>query len=434
MTTTAEVVVWGRRIGAVAWDERAAVARFQYVPQFAGSGIQIAPLTMPLRTEPYAFPALARETFHGLPGLLADALPDRYGTDLVDEWLARKGRLPGSLDPVERLCISGERGMGALEFHPAKGLRSTSSDPLDIAELVAVASAVLARRRGYAGSTAAAERERSLRRLLLVGTSAGGARAKAVIAWNRATGEVRSGQGAAPPGFEHWLLKFDGVGASGDHGLADPAGYGAVELAYARMAVEAGIAMEPCELLEEGGRRHFLTRRFDRTRDGRKLHLQSLGAMAHLDYNAAGAHSYEQALLVIRRLGLGMAAVEEQFRRMAFNVVARNQDDHVKNIAFLMEPDGRWRLSPAYDITYAFNPGSPWTGLHQMALAGKRDGFALDDLRAVAATASMKRGRAERILGEVLDAVQQWPRHAAAAGVAPERAERIGRAHRLAWS
>jgi serine/threonine-protein kinase HipA len=274
------------------------------------------------------------------------------------------------------------------------------------------------------------DKEVALREILRVGASAGGARAKAVIAWNPETNEVRSGQVEPPTGFEPWLLKFDGVSDNLDRDLAHPLGYGAIEYAYALMARAAGIRMSECRLFDENGRRHFMTQRFDRSKQGEKLHMQSLGAMAHFDFNHAGGHSYEQALLVIRRLGLSMDEVEEQFRRMIFNVVARNQDDHVKNIAFLMDKSGQWSLSPAFDATYSYNPSGDWTSQQQMSLNGKRDHFTLDDLRAVAETASMMRGRAEAILDEVVEAVARWPAFAAQAGVEEQRVEQIAATHR----
>ncbi len=275
--------------------------------------------------------------------------------------------------------------------------------------------------------------EQALRDILSVGTSAGGARAKAVIAWNRATNEVRSGQIAAGDGFDYWLLKFDGVAGNKDKELEDPKGYGAIEYAYHLMARAAGITMSECRLLEENGRRHFMTRRFDRLAGGGKLHMQSLGALAHFDFNQAGAYSYEQALLLIRQLNLPMAAVEEQFRRMMFNVVARNQDDHVKNIAFLMNPQGEWALAPAFDVTYSYNPSGSWTSTHQMTLNGKRDGFSLEDFETCARSALMKRGRAATILEEVHSAVKRWPEFAAEAQLTEGWRNQIQKTHRLSF-
>ncbi|GAB3733849.1 type II toxin-antitoxin system HipA family toxin [Luteimonas pelagia] len=432
MSTVAEVRLWGRTIGAVALDEGDDCARFQYDPDFARSGIEVAPLAMPLSGRVYAFPELARESFHGLPGLLADALPDSFGNTLIDAWLATQGRQPGSFDAVERLCYVGARGMGALEFRPSTGPRATRAAEVHVDALVALASDVLSHRRdlqaSFADDPAKAE---ALRGILRVGTSAAGARAKALVAWNETTGEVRSGQADASPGFSHWLLKLDGVVGNRDRELDDPQGFGAIEYAYHLMALEAGIAMTRCRLLEEGGRRHFMTRRFDRLEGGGKLHMASLGGLAHFDYNRAGAHGYEQALQVVRRLGLPAGDVEALFRRMCFNIVARNQDDHVKNIAFLMDRAGRWSLAPAFDLSYAHNPAGAWTSRHQMSLNGKRDGFDIGDFRACARSASMKRGRAEAILDQVTRAVSKWRQFADAAAVPGGVSAAIGATHRL---
>ncbi|MDP3719881.1 MAG: HipA domain-containing protein [Acidobacteriota bacterium] len=427
----AEVRLWGRTIGAAAMDDTRAHATFQYTPEFVESGIQVAPLVLPLSTRPYEFPELPRRTFHGLPGLLADSLPDRFGNALIDAWLATTGRTPDSFSPIERLCYTGSRGMGALEFAPALGPKPRKATAIDIDALVRLASDILTERRNLKGQLSAASRRKALADILKVGTSAGGARAKAVIAWNRKTHEVRSGQVAAGPGFSYWLLKFDGVSGNKDKELDDPKGYGAIEYAYSLMARAAGITIRECRLLEESGRRHFMTRRFDRLPDGGKLHMQSLGALAHFDYNQPGAYSYEQALLAIRQLDLPMAAREEQFRRMLFNIVARNQDDHVKNIAFLMDREGRWSLAPAFDITYSYNPSGNWTATHQMTVNGKRDGFVMADVRAVEKAAGLKRGRAEAIHEEVRSAVVRWRDFAAKAKVKGEVATKISRAHRL---
>lgn len=430
MSTVAEVLLWGSTIGAVSVDGPGGVAAFEYTAAFRQSGIEIAPLMMPLAAQVYSFPQLARESFHGLPGMLADALPDKFGNAVIDAWLASQGRLPQEIDAVERLCYTGSRGIGALEFKPTKGPQARVSTPVKVDSLVALASEVLASRSGLRASFADPQREHALREILRVGASAGGARAKAVIAWNPSTNEVRSGQVKAPSGFEYWLMKFDGVSNNTDRDLADPNGFGSIEYAYSLMAKAAGIEMSECRLFEEGGRRHFMTKRFDRLENGDKLHMQSLAALAHLDFNDPAAHSYEQALAVIRRLGLSMDAVEEQFRRMVFNVVARNQDDHVKNIAFLMDRRGQWSLAPAFDVMYAYNPSGAWTARHQMSLAGKREGFTLDDLKAVAATASMKRGRAEKIAREVTSAVARWREFAATAGVAERQSDMIATVHR----
>jgi serine/threonine-protein kinase HipA len=429
--TIAEVQLWGRTIGAVSLAPDRDVAAFQYAPEFAASGIELSPLMMPLGPRVYEFPALPRNTFHGLPGLLADSLPDKFGNALIDAWLATQGRTPESFNAVERLCYIGRRGMGALEFRPVQGPTPRKATTIEIDALVRLAGEVLTHRSNLQGHFHETGREQALRDILSVGTSAGGARAKAVIAWNRATNEVRSGQIAAGEGFEYWLLKFDGVAGNKDKELEDPKGYGAIEYAYHLMARAAGISMSECRLLEENGRRHFMTRRFDRLAGGGKLHMQSLGAMAHFDFNQAGAYSYEQALLTIRQLGLPMAAVEEQFRRMVFNIVARNQDDHVKNIAFLMNQQGEWSLAPAFDVTYSYNPSGTWTATHQMTLNGKRDGFTAEDFAACEKTAVMKRGRAEAIAAEVQAAVKRWPEFAEEARLGDAWREQIGKQHRI---
>jgi len=431
VATIAEVRLWGRRIAAASLDEATDDAAFQYDPEFARSGIEISPIVMPLSSRIYVFPSLPRISFHGLPGLLADSLPDKFGNAIIDAWLATRGRTPESFNAVERLCYIGARGMGALEFAPATGPRPRRSTRIRVDALVALASDILTHHDAIRGSFTPEHRNGALQEILRVGTSAGGARAKAIIAWNPETNEVRSGQVTAPEGFGYWLLKFDGVSGNRDKELEDPKGYTVIEYAYSLMAGAAGIQMTECRLLEEGGRRHFMTRRFDRTRDGGKLHMQSLAALAHLDFNAAGAHSYEQAFAVMRRLKLPLSAIEQQFRRMVFNVIARNQDDHVKNIAFLMDQRGEWSLAPAFDVTYAYNPDGQWTKYHQMTINGKQDGFAVEDFRTCAATAGLKRGRAEKILHEVGAAVARWPKYSERAGVSPSQRDQIRSTFRL---
>lgn len=419
MTTLAEVFLWGTRIGAVSMADEATYGSFQYDPDFVRSGIQVSPITMPLRQAPYRFPGLALRTFHGLPGLLSDSLPDKYGNALINEWLARSNRLPGSFNAVERLCYTGNRGMGAIEFRPASGPTPMDSEVIDIAKLVELATQVLRERDGMKASFSGEGRADALREILRVGTSAGGARAKAVVAWNPVTNEVRSGQAAVGSGFEHWLMKFDGVSNNKDHEISDPQGYGVVEFAYSKMAAAAKVNMNPCHLLEEGGRRHFMTRRFDRDDAGEKMHMQSLCAIAHYDFNEPMSYSYEQAFLVMRQLQLPLVQLEQQFRRMVFNVIARNQDDHVKNIAFLMGRDGTWRLSPAFDVTWSYNPHGDWTARHQMSLNGKRDGFVREDIKAAGQTAGLTSRRTVAVLDEVLEAVSHWKMFAHSAGVLP---------------
>ena len=332
---------------------------------------------------------------------------------------------------VERLCYTGRRGMGALEFVPAQGPGAEASGAIQLSDLVALASDILTRHEDLTASLSSPQQEEALQTILRVGTSAGGARAKALIAWNPDTAEVRSGHLEAPPGFSHWLLKFDGVSGNKDKELEDPQGYGVIEYAYHKMALAAGITMRDCRLLEENGRRHFITRRFDRDSNGQKLHMQSLGALAHLHYNDPGSASYEQALLVMRQLGLPMQAIEEQMRRMVFNLAARNQDDHVKNIPFLMDRSGRWSLAPAFDVTWSFNPQGDWPDSHQMSVNGQRDQFRLADLEAIGRVAQLVRGRARAIAEEVLTAVRSWPRFAEEAGIDEPVQASIQATHRL---
>ncbi len=429
--TVATVHLWGTEIGAVSLAAGEGIASFEYEPEFAAAGIELSPLRMPAtRGRIYRFPELAKTSFDGLPGLVADSLPDRFGNALIDAWLAAQGREPGSFDPVERLSYIGERGMGALEFVPARGPDPTIDDELDVAALVELAGEVLAPRADLSESLAAPDKRQAMQEILRVGTSAGGARPKALIAWNPKTEEVRSGQLGAPEGFEFWILKFDGVDDS-SRDLGHSRGYGAIEFAYSEMARAAGVQMTESRLLEEGDRRHFMTRRFDRTADGDKLHMQSLAALDHLDFELGEAHSYEQAFGAIRRLGLSAEAAEEQFRRMIFNVVARNQDDHVKNIAFLMNRRGEWSLSPAFDVVYSYNPEGRWTRVHQMSINGKRDDFTVVDLDQVASVAGLKERAARRILTEVTEAVERWPDFATAAQIPPETITQIRANHRL---
>ena len=433
---TASVNLWGDQVGAVSWSEEARVATFEFTPEWLDRGLDLAPLMMPLaearrgRTR-FQFGNLPEAAFMGLPGLLADSLPDRYGHRLIDAWLARQGRTPESFSPVERLCYIGRRGMGALEFEPALRGPMDRSARVDIDELVALAQSVLSERAGLVGELSDDRPHDSadaLLNIIRVGTSAGGARPKAVIALNDDTGEVRSGQVDATAGFAHWLLKFDGIK---DSGLGDPEGFGRIEYAYYLMAVAAGLSMSECRLLEENDRAHFMTRRFDRM-GGQRLHQQSLCALAHLDFNEAGAHSYEQAFQVMRQLRLPYPEAEQMFRRMVFNVAARNQDDHTKNIAFLMDASGRWRLSPAYDVTYAYNPQGRWTSRHQMSLNGKRDDFTMDDFLTVGREMSIR--KAGRIVEEVVEAVAGWGGFAKEAAVPQKQSAAIGGTHRLTIS
>lgn len=429
--TSAAIHIHETLIGAVTWDAERELGVFEYAPDFLASGIEAAPLMMPLGAGRFVFPDLPRETFKGMPGLLADSLPDKFGNLLIDQWLARQGRTPQSFDPVERLCYLGKRAMGAMEFQPTL-LAESPAETLHLDALVQLANDALASRENlHANLDHAPE---AMATILRIGTSAGGARAKAVVSWNPKTNKILSGQIAPPPGFEAWLLKFDGVSGNRDKELSDPLGFGRIEYAYHLMARAAGITMSDCRLLEENGQAHFMTRRFDRTRDGGKLHLQSLCGIAHFDFNQAGAYSYEQAFQIARRLGLPQTDLTEMFRRAVFNILSRNQDDHTKNIAFLMDRRGAWHLAPAYDLIYAYNPSGAWTSRHQMTLNGKRDAFETADLLAAATHADLRPPKAKAIIREVHTAVTGWEKHAAAAGVFSPAAKEIQAHLRLGLS
>ena len=407
--TTASVELWGRQIGAVSWLEDQGFGVFEYTPEFSMSNIQVSPVTMPLREAPYQFPALPKETFKGLPGMLADSLPDKFGNALIDVWLAQQGRTANSFNPVERLCYTGTRGMGALEFKPAIKNSPTSARRIELEKLVELASQVLGTRKGLHGNIGCGNDSKAIEDILRVGTSAGGARAKAILAWNPKSGEFRSGQVSADKGFGYWLIKFDGVDGNRDKEVKDPQGYGRIEYAYYLMAKEAGIQMMPSRLHEEGDRAHFMTQRYDRTPSGGKLHYQSLGALMHYDFELAGAYSYEQAILAIRLLHLPMEDIEQQVRRTFFNIIGRNQDDHVKNIGFLMNQTGQWRLSPAFDVVYSYNPTGDWTAQHQMSMNGKRDWFEHADLIEFGRNAGLKNKKIEQLIEQVISAVRRWP-------------------------
>jgi serine/threonine-protein kinase HipA len=421
--TLARVRLWGTNIAAVSFDPVLGHASFEYEPDFIRSGIQVSPIKMPLGPDVFSFPEISPRSFKGLPGLLADSLPDRFGDALINAWLVRQGRPPDSLNPVERLCCTGRRGMGALEYEPVSHELAQDDDSvLQVAMLSKLAADLMAQREEFDPQIPLVRSaDDAFKQLISVGSSVGGARAKAVVAWNRETDEFRPGQVELPQGFEQWIIKLDEEGES--------KGYGRIEHAYHLMAVAAGIDMSECRLHLEGGRAHFMTRRFDRTPAGDKIHMQTLGAMAHFDFNMPRANSYEQAFEVLRALGLGRGVAEELFRRMAFNVVARNQDDHVKNISFLMDRSGSWRLSPAYDVTYSVGGGP--TAYHQMTINGKFEGFGLDDFKACAQMAGLKRGRAEAILEQVGVAVLKWPSFSAVAEIPVHQVERIAKAHRI---
>jgi serine/threonine-protein kinase HipA len=429
MNNDARVMLWGSLIGAVTWLEDREIGVFQYSPDFLRSGIELSPLSMPVAEFPYEFPALARNTFKGLPGLLADSLPDKYGNAIIDAWLASQNRNAASFNPVERLCYVGSRGMGALEFEPATLGPPSSKRAVEVASLVDLVNRILNERASLGGVFSGDDDREAISDILRVGTSAGGARAKAILAWNPETNEFRSGQVDAGQGLEHWIMKFDGVSSTRDSEMATPMGYGRIEYAYYLMALDAGIKMMPCRLHREGDRSHFMTKRFDRTARGGKLHMQSLGALAHFDYRQPASYTYEQAIQVIQRLGLPRKDAEQQVLRAFFNVVGRNCDDHVKNIAFLMNRRGEWSLSPAFDVTYAWNPTGEWTSRHQMSINGKREGFKREDLLALAKIAGIKRARASQMLDSVIEAVRRWPDFGEKAEVPDRRVNEIQRNH-----
>lgn len=420
-----EVKLWGTTIGALSMQEGESVARFEYAPGFIGAGVEPSPIRMPVSAKIYSFPELS-QTFKGLPGLFADSIPDKFGNKLIDSWLTKQGRDPASFTALERLCYTGNRGMGALEFYPIEGPAATDNDTLDVENLRNFAASVLNQRK----SLKTQKQQSTFEQILRVGTSAGGARAKVLIAYDESTGEIRSGQVANSENFSYWLLKLDDVKNNSDKEKADVQGYGPIEYTYYQMALAAGIQMSECRLLEKSGHRHFMTRRFDRLAGGKKLHYQSLCALAHYDFNAAGAYSYEQAFMVIKQLGLGYEALEQMFRRAVFNICARNQDDHAKNIGFLMNKQGAWSLAPAFDMTYAYNPDGLWTGSHQMTFNGKRDNFTIDDFKAVAKFAGLKQGRYKKILGDVQEAVSAWPKVAKKNDVNAAYIKQIKAAHR----
>lgn len=411
-----EVVVWGRPVGAVARNPATGNYAFEYTPDWVRGGVELAPLHMPLEPTVYEFPGLAQGTFHRLPPLLADSLPDAFGNALVNRWMAERGIAAERITPLDRLAYAADRGMGALEFRPPARTIDDSGPPtaVQLADLVLAARQTV---QGQLGDDALAHD--ALEQLIQVGTSAGGARAKAVVAYHPGTSRVRSPYGETPPGFEHWLIKLDGVSAAGLDGrtdrLGDSAPYCRIEYAYSLMARAAGIEMSDCQLLAEGPRRHFMTRRFDRGPSGEKHHLLTLCGMAHLDFNMVGAHSYDQYLQTVAALGLGANAMQQAFRRMVFNVMAVNHDDHTKNVAFLRRQGEGWQLAPAYDITHSYRPGRVWTERHLMAVNGKFDGIATADLYAVGERHDVPGYR--RVVREVRAAVDSWPEFAAEADV-----------------
>lgn len=418
--TRIEAYIWGHKVGAIALDPKSGFYVFAYYPQFAKLGIELAPLQMPaLSFSPFVFAFLPELTFKRLPALLADCLPDDFGNNLIDAWMSRQGVLKTNITPLDRLAYMGKRGMGALEFKPDRTNARHSVTAIQLSNLVETA-----RKAMHGGISEDPLAEAALNQLIKVGTSAGGARAKATIAWNPETDEIRAGQFNADPGFEHWLLKFDGLGP--DLALGSSMDYGRIEYAYSRMAAHAGIVMAPCRLMKEGHRAHFMTKRFDR--DGNnKIHMQTLCAMAHLDYKQIATHDYSQLFQTIDQLGLGYSSREEAFRRMVYNVLSANCDDHTKNISFLLKEGGTWELSPAYDVTHAFNPEGEWTHQHLMSVNGKFKNITREDVLSVANRFAI--GTAAKVIKQVAEAVGAWPEIATEAGVDPSEIRRISADH-----
>lgn len=416
-----EVHAWGLLVGAVALDPVTGFYAFEYSQAWIGTGRQLAPLMMPLGTGVSEFPELDPASFHRLPGLVADSLPDAFGNALVDHWMRTQGIPKDQITSLDRLAYAGDRALGALTFVPPADTAGPPPTAIELNDLVTAARATV---NGTLDEVGAQD---ALLQLVNVGSSAGGARAKAVIAYNPDTHEMRSGHLPAPPGFSHWLIKLDGTGSTSLDGRIDALGagapYGRIEYAYHLMAVAAGVSMSECRLLEENGRAHFLTRRFDRSEAGGRVHASTLNGLAHADFRQAGRHSYDQYLDTIRRLGMGPDAVAEGYRRMVFNVAAVNRDDHTKNVGFLLPQDGTWQLAPAYDVTHAFNPEGAWTQRHQMSVNGKTEAITAADLYAVAERHDVPGYK--DIARRVLDATAQWPTFARQAGVDLNTTDRI---------
>ncbi|MCD8309811.1 MAG: type II toxin-antitoxin system HipA family toxin [Prevotellaceae bacterium] len=424
---TVNIKIWGKDAGVLAWDRSKGTAMFQFNAGFLRTGLDIAPVTMPASRSNedtvYQFPGNKNECFRGLPGLIADSLPDNYGNDIINEWFAVHGLPNEEITPLDRLCYIGARGMGALEFEPSKHIKELdTSTILHISELTKLADKVFNDRSLFKEQLQ--RQDKHILDILKVGTSAGGAKPKAIIAWNERTNEIRSGQVKAPDGFTYWLLKFDGTTyAEHEKVIKNPQGIGNIEYAYYKMATDAGIHIMESRLIPEGDNCHFMTKRFDRYNDGGKLHVQTLAAIAHLDKDTR--HSYEEMFGIMRKLRLDYTQQEELFRRMTFNVVARNHDDHTKNHAFLMHEDGTWELGPAYDICYSYVPGGMWTNQHQMSLNGKREGFTFADLESVGK--QMGINKPHEIIEKTVQVVSKWDDYAQACGVREAHRQIIAR-------
>ncbi|MBQ0736516.1 type II toxin-antitoxin system HipA family toxin [Aquimarina celericrescens] len=426
MVDVIKIMLWEEELGALSWDSTRNFASFEFFPSFLNKNLDVSPIHMPIRSSDrkiYSFPNLNQETFKGLPGMLSDVLPDDFGNRLIDQWLVLNNIPKSEFTPLDRLCYIGTRGMGALEFQPAKNIGHKETTSLDVDKLAELAEKILNTREKLQLNLSETEH---LNELIKVGTSAGGQRAKAIIAYNPETQEIRSGQAKAPKGYDHYIFKFDGVN---DTSLGDPLGYGRIEYAYYLMALDCGINMEKSLLFEEHNRAHFMTKRFDRVGDNQKVHMQTLCSLAHFDYKSPGAYSYENAFEIMRRLRLPHTDAIQLYKRMLFNVIARNQDDHTKNISFLMDKHGVWKLSPAYDVTYSYNPIGIWTSMHQMSLNGKRDDFNMQDLIAMGDKISYKNSK--EAIQQITDVVTNWNQYASKAGIPKEQANKLAKVFRL---
>jgi len=425
-----KVKIWGHDVGVVSWNSKAGYSTFEIREDFIRQNINISPITMPLELilrgqRIFEFPELNYNTFNGLPGLLSDSLPDAYGTRLITTWLENQGRDPDSFSPVEKLSYIGKRGMGALEFEPAVNLNENISSRIELSKLIELADKVLENREKL-HLNLNKEEELVLSELIKIGTSAGGQRPKAIIAYNPESGEIKSGQVNTPEGFGYYIIKFDGIK---NGGLGDPQGFGKIEMAYYKMAKSCGIDMMPCNLIHENNRSHFITKRFDRTNDNKKIHLQTLCAIAHYDYQMPGAYSYENTFAEMRDMGLPYYDFEQLYKRIVFNIIARNQDDHTKNISFILKQGEEWRLSPAYDVCWSFNPDGDWTSLHQMTINNKRYDFTHNDLLLFAKNQGIK--KAEVLVEQVKEAVSTWSKHAKSLDVEPGIVRLIEKTHRM---
>lgn len=421
MNTTVEIFLWGKRIGILHQEVNKPYAIFEYDKEFINSNIQVFPLKMRLSKNIYQFPLLTDAPFYGLPGLVSDSLPDKFGNELIENWLASQGKSINEFTALDRLCYIGTRGMGALEYKPSTTDIMDSNEIINVKKMVEFASDILNKRQSIILNVG---EQLTYSQFIQVGTSAGGARAKAIIAWNKKTNEVRSGQVLFNDDFDYWLMKFDNVSNNGDYGLEDDSQYTLVEYAYYLMAIDAGINMNECRIFKDGKYNHFMTKRFDRV-NGKKMHMLSLGAMAHINYNNPGECSYEYAAQCMKEIGLSAIEIQQFFRRMVFNVLAINQDDHVKNISFLMDREGKWSLSPAYDLTFSYNPNNKWLRQHQMSINNKLDNITIDDLLEAGNNMEIKKSICLNIIEEVRKVVNSFETYAIKAGVSDKRIKEI---------